>query len=109
MQAGAFHEFDVYAVVSLLQARYVANALEGFICNYRQRASVAQPCGFLEFLLGQGLLHEQAVALGQPVNHTQCLFLVVPPLVGIDANGYVGHGTYYLYGFLVVVEAHFYL
>ena len=60
VQAGAFHEFDVYAVVSLLQARYVANALEGFVGYDGQRAAVAQPCCFLEFFLGQGLLHEQA-------------------------------------------------
>ncbi len=107
MHAGAFHQFYVDAVVGSGSPAHIGQSLQKLVGDYGQRRAFAQPGGVVDGGFVHRLLHEHAVAFGEPVAHFKSFLAVVPSLVCVHAYRNVGMPAKGFDYFLVVVESHF--
>ena len=107
-QTGAFHQLDIDAVVDSLDALDVRKALQELVGDDRQRAPFAQPGRLVDHLLGQRLLDEQRIALGElTADRFERPLLIGPSLIGVDTERLVGRRADDLDELAVALDAHF--
>ena len=68
----------------------LVKSLHAFVRDERERASFAEPRGVFDLILRHRLLDENHAARGEPFDHLQRLVAVVPALVRVDGDWFVG-------------------
>ena len=81
--------------------------MQELVGDDRQRAPFAQPGRLVDHLLGQRLLDEQRIALGEPADRFERPLLIGPSLIGVDTERLVGRRADDLDELAVALDAHF--